>query len=573
MIRAAAPRSVAGGQGTVKLGTNARRRSIATLIRRIVAAVLVLAAAPAAAGPRDDTLYWSTGKAIDNLIPPYFDYDPETEILSRLVWDTLFYREPNGTTVKPQLATGYKWVGATTLEIELRRGVTFHNGDRFSADDVVETLGRLMNEEEGRTAKRVVDWILNVEKLDSYKVRINLHRPMPHALEFLAGRLAIVPQSAWRSVPQGTDGRPDYRRLAPVGTGPYRVARIEPGNTVELERYGRYYEGPKGRPPIGRIVFTSVAEPAERLRQLLDGRQDWIWQLSKEAMDELAAKGAPVQLLAAPSMRVAFLLMDRAGRADPASPLRDLRVRMAIAHAIDRAAISRKAFGAPSAVLHAPCYPTQLGCTQEVPVYDYDPAKAAKLLSAAGYGRAQANPVLETIENLSQAIQQSTQPKAPPPEPSPKSLSLNLLSYRNHPVSEAIRDYLVASGITVEIDRHSGFRTALSALRGDSVQLAHLTWASYGMNDSAEILNPFFRDGALDYCRDNEVQRWLDVANSTTDTEQRKRAFGHALKRIQEIVCVLPLFNYVTYYAFSRALDFKPTVDDVPRFYNARWKQ
>ena len=96
------------------------------------------------------------------------------------------------------------------------------------------------------------------------------------------------------------------------------------------------------------------------------------------------SEGVPIQLLRSPSLRIAFLVMDRAGRNDEKSPLRDVRVRRAIAHSINRAEIARKVFGSRSNVIQALCHPAQIGCFRDVRSYEYSPETARKLLTSAG---------------------------------------------------------------------------------------------------------------------------------------------------------------------------------------------
>lgn len=541
-------------------------------VRRVVIALLSLMAAVhfagrSDAGPRDDMLYWSTASEFEN-ISPYFDFRPELDIFSHLIWDRLFYRDPNAPTFKPHLATELKWVGITTIELALRKDVVFHNGDRFSADDVLETVRRLKNPKFGAPKHRAVAWIAKIEKLSDYRVRIDLKRPMPHVLELLAGPLIIVPRSVWRSAPIDANGKPDYIRMAPVGSGPYRVTRIDPRTGVELERYRRYHDGPKGRPAIGRIMFTSVSDPRERLEQLLDGRIDWLGNLAKEAVDRLETIGAPVQLARTPSMRIAFLMMDGAGRNGKLSPFKDPRVRHAVAHSINRAEIARNIFGSTSKVMHSFCFPKQIGCAQDVPRYTYDPEKSKKLLRSAGYGPASGNRVADVLNTLGERLPGESIDK----KKRLKSIVGDIVSYRNHPASEAMSLYLQAIGIDSRVEEYSNFETAERRLKSGGLDLAHMTWASHGSLDVADILNPLFRNGQLDYCRDNEINRWLDVAANTKVGKARNRAFQNALKRLQDLACIIPLFNYTTFYAYSRRLSFTPTLDDVPRFYRAKWK-
>lgn len=519
------------------------------------------------AGPRDDMLYWATDAKLEN-ISPYFDFRPEVQIFSHLIWDRLFYREPNSPAFKPHLATKLKWIGITTVEIELRKDVVFHNGERFSADDIIEMVRRLKDADLGASRNRAIEWVGKIEKLSSHRIRIDLVRPMPHLMEILSGPFIIIPRAAWRAAPMDGNGKPDYSRIPPLGSGPYRVSRIVPGSSIELERFRRYHRGPKGRPAIGRILFSTVLDPHERRAQLLDGRIDWLGNLSKGAFERMEREGVPIQLTRSPSMRVAFLLMDRAGRNDEKSPFRDIRIRRAIAHAINRPEIARNVFGATSKVMNSLCHPKQVGCEQDVPLYKYDPDKARKLVRAAGYGPAGDNRFADRLNNLAERL-----PGKPPEEKKRlRSIIADIVSYRNHPASEAMSLYLKAVGIDSSVDAYSSFEKAQLRLQRNGFDLAHMTWASHGALDVGEFLNPLFRGGPLDYCRDSEVNRWLDIAANTNNAKARVQAYSNALKRLQEMACVVPLFNYTTFYAYSHHLDFQPTLDDIPRFYRAKWK-
>ena len=521
----------------------------------------------AQAGPRDDTLYWSSAATFENL-SPYYDFRPEGLAFKHLVWDSLFYREPNKPEFKPLLATKLKWIGTTTVEIELRQGVVFHNGDRFTADDILETVRRLKDPNAGLPRHRAIRWIGDVEKLGSHKVRFNLKRPTPNLMELLSGPFVVVPKATWANAPLDDNGRPDYRRMDPVGSGPYRVTRIEPDSSVEVEIFRRYFKGPKSRSLIRRIKFETVEDSGERLSQLLNGRLDFIWRISKSAHERLGRKGVPIQLLRSPSLRIAFLVMDRAGRNDEKSPLRDVRVRRAIAHSINRAEIARKVFGSRSNVLQALCHPAQIGCFRDVRSYEYSPETARKLLSSAGYGPAGKYRIIDKLNNLATRL-----PGKPPEKMErPRSIVSDILSYRNHAASLDMTLYLKAVGIDSRVEEYAGYERALANLKAGRVDLAHMTWASHGSFDLADLLNPLFRNGFLDFCGDAEINRWLDVAENTNDRKVRNLAFRNILVRLQDIACVLPLFSYTTFYAFSKRLEFTPALDDVPRFYNTLWK-
>src|SRR5512145_759948 len=105
----------------------------------VAAAVITMAAGPAFAGKADNTIRFAYDQVIEN-VDPYFNNVRLGVIIGANVWDTLVYRDPKTNQYKGQLATSWKWVDDKTLEFELRKGVTFHNGEAFDADDVVYTF-------------------------------------------------------------------------------------------------------------------------------------------------------------------------------------------------------------------------------------------------------------------------------------------------------------------------------------------------------------------------------------------------------------------------------------------------
>src|SRR6185369_12926642 len=118
-----------------------------------------------------------------------------------------------------------------TMEFDLREGVVFHNGAKFSADDVVYTLNTVVDPAYGTRYRISVDWIDKVEKIDDYKVRIKLAKQFAGALEMLADALPIYPVEYFRQ--NGSAGM----SAKPVGTGPYRLAEMSPGVRYVLERF------------------------------------------------------------------------------------------------------------------------------------------------------------------------------------------------------------------------------------------------------------------------------------------------------------------------------------------------
>jgi peptide/nickel transport system substrate-binding protein len=189
---------------------------------RILAASLAvlasLASAPAHAEKATDTLRIVWRDAIPT-VDPYYNQLRVGLIVAHHYLDTLVYRDPEDFKIKPQLAKSWKQVNDTTIEFELRDDVTFHNGDKFSADDVVYTINTVSSPEGKVVVPSNYNWIAKAEKLSDYAVRITYKKPQPAALEFFALVIPIWPKDYRTKV------GPEGFAKAPVGTGPYRIAR------------------------------------------------------------------------------------------------------------------------------------------------------------------------------------------------------------------------------------------------------------------------------------------------------------------------------------------------------------
>ncbi|MCC6468967.1 MAG: ABC transporter substrate-binding protein [Alphaproteobacteria bacterium] len=495
-------------------------------------AAATCAAAPSLADKASDTLNiaWN---ADPQTIDPYQGATREGNIIVHHVFDALLFRDPDTSEYKPALATAYRWVDDTTLEFDLRRGVKFHNGDPFSAEDVVFTFNTITKKDFPIILRSLADWIKGAEKIDDYKVRVTLNKPFPAALEYFSLPLRIYPKAYFEKV-----GAEQFTR-APVGTGPYKVVELVAGKSIVLERFDDHYAGsPKGRPAIKRLNMRVMPEMATQIAELMTGGLDWTWRVTPDQAAKLAGRGNLVSL-EAETMRFSLLSFDAAARAGK-SPMQDLRVRRAFAHAINRQELRDNLVKGASRVIHSGCYPTQFGCTDDVVKYDYDPAKAKALLAEAGY---------------------------------PDGFEITLLSYGGtfRIESEAVVNYMRAVGVRINPQMLQS-PTVRQKMSNSEAQLVHMHWGSDSVNDVARSAGQYFDFSPYDMARDPQVRDWLLEAQSTTDSEKRKAAYKKALQRIAEQVYWLPMTTFVTNYTFVNTLDFKPSYDEYPRFFFARWK-
>ena len=252
----------------------------------LVFAVFMMAN-PVLAGKADDTLTWTTARDVDVALP-YYNSTREMVIIARHAWDNLLYRDTKTFEYKPLLATSYQWIDNVTLEFELRKDVKFHDGTTFDADDVVTTFNHVTNPDNGVLTKRNVSWMKGATKLGPYKVQIHLKDPFPAALEYLSGPDAIFPSEIWATAKKDAKGKMDYATVKPIGTGPYKITNVIPGESVTMEINRDYMAGsPKGNPSIGKLVFRTVHDAETRMAELLTGRSDWIWGIPKDKARDL----------------------------------------------------------------------------------------------------------------------------------------------------------------------------------------------------------------------------------------------------------------------------------------------
>lgn len=496
------------------------------------AIALSLSAPLALAGPEDDTLRiaWGSTGPIDNL-DAYFNTNRTGIWFARNVWDTLVFRDLDNSSYEPLLATSWSFPDDTTMELTLREGVTFHNGEPFNADDVVFTLNFISDPENGVLTQNNVDWIESAERTGEYSVRINMTRPMPQIFELLSGPIVMYPDEYYAEV--GPSGMNEM----PIGTGPYRVTEVVPAERYTLVRNEDYTWGsPKGEASIGTLEIREIADVQTQVAELLGGGIDFTADISADQLEQIVGlpgfSGAQSE-----TMRISYLGFDAAGRSG-FEPVQDARVREAIARAVDRASIAENLVRGDSRVVHTPCFPTQFGCDEgAAAVWDYDPEAARALLAEAGY---------------------------------PDGFEIDLYSYRSAAWSEAIIANLAEIGIDANLN-HMGYFALRDLQHEGQTPLYLMDWGSFSINDMSAITSRFFTLGPDDFARDEEVAAWLETGDNASDPEARAAAYSDAIGKITGEIYWLPMFSHVRSYAFVEGLNFEGFVDEIPRFYAYSW--
>ena len=289
-------------------------------------AAATLIATDAGAGKKDDTLVWATDR--DNPIAdPFYINTRELVVIGHHVWDTLVFIDPKNTEIKPLLATKWTWVNPTTLEFELRKGVKFHSGKEMDAEDVAYTLNHAANKDNAIANFALLTWIKNAEKVDDGKVRINLNRPFPPALAYLAGIGFIMQKGHYDNAPGEARRQEGFRRRQANGTGPYKIVEVKPGEHIRMEKNADYFkDGFKGDPKISKLTFRTIKDTNTRTAELMTGAIDWVWDVPKDQAERIKAN-PNVEVENAKTLRVSYLQFDMHGVVGPEALRRQARAR------------------------------------------------------------------------------------------------------------------------------------------------------------------------------------------------------------------------------------------------------
>jgi peptide/nickel transport system substrate-binding protein len=259
-----------------------------------------------------------------------------------------------------------------TYEFKLRRGLTFHNGDPLTAEDVRFSFERY----QGAGAREFRARVRQLEVIDPLTVRFHLKEPWPDFMTFYgttATAAAIVlPKKYFEQV--GADGF----RQRPVGAGPYRFVSQRPGVDIVLEAVSTYW---RHAPHVRRLVLKSVPDGTTRLAMLKSGETDFA--LFLDGPEALSVKGDARYTLVA-TRHASIFWIEFADQWDPKSLWHDKRLRSAVNYALDRKTTSEAAclgFCPPAGVI----VPRVMDFALQVAPLPYDPQKAKQLLAEAGF--------------------------------------------------------------------------------------------------------------------------------------------------------------------------------------------
>jgi|GEM_PF-153798 len=414
---------------------------------------------------------------------------------TRSVWETILQplvRLETDLTYQPALST--EWESsedAMGFTFSLRENVTFHNGEAFSADDVVFTFESMLDPEfQSATAGQFRN-IKSVSKVDELTVRFDLEIADAEFVDKIA-RMGILPQEYTTEV--GSDGF----NVNPVGTGPFRFVEWIPETRIIVERYEDYWD--PELPYVDQVTFLPIVEDSVRIASLEAGELD-LWQrnVPPEDVERLQADSRFV-LEFNPFIYYHYISLNL----EQVPEFQQKAVRQAASYAIDRETITEIiGYGTPG---RGPINPVSPYFNPDLSYYSYDPDRAVQILEEAGI-----NPA-----DVSFALQTFTYP-----------------DYQK--VGELSYEMLKAVGFNVELRIDDWSVVSATCNLPEGACDAYNT-ATGGLGPDAAMYDSFHSGGAANahFYSNERVDQLLEEGRSTIDEVRRKEIYDEALAIVLE---------------------------------------
>ena len=501
-------------------------------MRKFAALFAVLALCLALAAPAAAEKSIVIGLASDALfMDPSQQDETITNTMGRYMYDGLLNNDALGV---PRAALAESWtIGDDNLTwtFSLKKGVTFHDGSDFTAEDVAYTV------EVCRTSllKNFTASIDRVEVVDPYTVKIITKAPTAVLLESLAA-LRILPKAYRTKL-----GETAFNQ-APVGTGPYVFVEWVKEDHIAMKANEQYWGG---APKIGKVTFRPISNAATRTAALLTGEVDIIEDVPVRDVDKLKSTEG-LSVVDRPSERLIYLHVDSHRPQGPGiigldkNPLADLRVRKALSLAINRDSIVKMIMNGNAYATNQMVLKGRRGYVEDMPAPKYDPEEAKKLLAEAGY-----------------------------PDGFKVYLDAPNGRYPNDgQVAQALASQLTKAGIQIELRLHPKTTFFDFVRPGDKSSLVMTGWSEpIDVGEMASVLfytrgkNPAKGGSNRGHYANPGFDALVDEADGTADPGKRRVILEKAARMIVDDGGIVPLYFQQDLYGKKDAVVFEPRAD------------
>ena len=508
----------------------------------IAAAVAAACAVPAHAA----TLRWAAQNDILTLDPHSQNHATTNAILMHAYEGLTRYSDKY--QVEPALATKWTYISPTQVRFELRKGVKFHDGSAFTADDVLFSFDRIRQPQ--GTMQIYVTGIKEIKKVDSHTVDFILSAPNPillrNIIDFRMMSKTWADKNNSAKVQDYKANEENFASRNVNGTGPYRILNWTPEQRVMMARHEGWWDKVKGN--VDQVVYTPIKSDATRVAALLSGDVDMLTDLPTQDVARLRAD-KKLKVVDGPEVRTIYLAPDmgsaelKYSNVKGKNPFADKRVRQALSMAIDREAIKRtimRGLSIPAGVMVAPGVN---GNSKDIDApMKADAAAARKLLADAGYANG-----FEVRLNC------------------PNNRYVN-----DEKICQAIAAMWAKIGVKVNLNAES-MATFIQKVQKFDSSIYLLGWgvATY---DAQYTLQSLIRtrtsgpDGNFNFSKisDAKVDQLVDAMKTETDEKKRNAMIREALVRTRDEVLTIPLHHQMRPWAMKQGVTTVHRSDDRP---------
>ncbi|CCO23702.1 ABC transporter substrate-binding protein [Maridesulfovibrio hydrothermalis] len=318
-------------------------------------------------------------------LDPHFHNVSANNMMSLYIFDKLV-RQDNRQKLQPGLAVSWTPVSDNVWEFKLRKGVKFHDGSPFTAEDVKFTFERIPNVPNSPSSFTGFVTGIKVDVVDAHTIRFTTEKPSPLLPRQMAAFTIVSKKNA-----EGASTADFNSGKAAIGTGPYALVKWERGDKITYKRNDDYW-GEKL--PWDTIIVRPITNDGTRVAALKSGDVDLINFVPPADVEHLG-EDKKLHLSQSPSTRLIYIHLDTDRDDSPTvtgnngekikNPLKDVRVRKAISKAINRRAIAARimdGLAVPASQMVPDGYE---GTSTRLKAETYDPKGAKELLKAAGY--------------------------------------------------------------------------------------------------------------------------------------------------------------------------------------------
>jgi peptide/nickel transport system substrate-binding protein len=456
----------------------------------------------------DDTLVVLIDSAMTTVDPRYTSTNYDTKF-SRLIAPGLVAMDTDDGIPRLELAEDIHQVDELTWEATVRADARFSDDTPVTAGDVAWTFSDLLREgSDGAYSKSFRERFTSVEAVDDRHVRFHLVGPLATFMTDID--FGILPEHA-----VGADGHFPGGKV--IGAGPYRLVSFST-ERIRLEA-NPYYHGVAPRTP--KVDVRVVRDQSARMIMLVGGSADLAQNVARLDLVDDIARQWRVSLESGPSAILTYIMLNND---DPV--LKDVRVRQAIALAVDREAIIKAKFGGRAVLATGLVPPQHWAYEPDVPRWPYDPARARKLLDEAGYPE--------------------------PPGGGPRLHFIYKTSADQFRVALArvLASQLADIGIELEV-RPFEFNTFFADIKKGEYQFATMQTTDISEPD---YYRTYFNSGRIPSAKEPNAQnRWryrnarvdelTEQGRRVVDLAERKRIYGEIQKIVAEEVPIIALWH------------------------------